>query len=89
MLKTGSRGDEVLALQKRLRAAGFDPGPLDGIFGGKTDAALRAFQEGAGISADGVAGPQTEAKLDEAEATSPVADAGKTAASEREGPAPL
>jgi len=79
MLKTGSSGDEVTKLQKRLAAAGFDPGAADGIFGGNTAAAVKAFQEKAGITADGICGPQTEAKLAEAqaEAMSKLADFGK------------
>ena len=68
MLKTGSSGDEVKTLQKRLNAAGFDCGSADGIFGAKTEAALKAFQESAGIAADGVAGPATNGKLAEAQA---------------------
>lgn len=59
MLQQGSKGPEVLALQKALLAAGFNPHGLDGSFGPKTDAALRAFQRAAGIVVDGKAGPQT------------------------------
>lgn len=66
MLRTGSSGDEVTALQRRLKAAGFDPGPVDGAFGPKTDSALRAFQEKAELAADGICGPKTLAKLSEA-----------------------
>ncbi len=91
MLKTGSKGDEVTRLQKRLAAAGFDPGAADGHFGPKTDAALRAFQADAGIDADGIAGPQTNAKLAEAQtaAMSKLADFGKASKPESDGPAPL
>jgi peptidoglycan hydrolase-like protein with peptidoglycan-binding domain len=59
MLRQGSKGPEVLALQKALAAAGFNPHGLDGSFGPKTEAALRAFQRAAGITVDGKAGPQT------------------------------
>lgn len=38
-LTYGSRGDDVLEHQKKMKAAGFDPGPLDGIYGTKTKAA--------------------------------------------------
>lgn len=48
----GSRGDEVLALQKALRREGHFL-KLDGIFGLKTDAALRAFQKRAGLPETG------------------------------------
>jgi peptidoglycan hydrolase-like protein with peptidoglycan-binding domain len=33
-------------IQAHLRSAGFDPGPVDGIFGGKTRSALAQFQNG-------------------------------------------
>ena len=44
---------EVEELQARLLAQGYDPGPPDGIIGGRTRAALRAFQGQAGLPADG------------------------------------
>jgi peptidoglycan hydrolase-like protein with peptidoglycan-binding domain len=59
MLQKGSKGPQVLELQKALMAAGFNPHGLDGSFGPKTEAALRAFQRAAGIVVDGKAGPQT------------------------------
>jgi peptidoglycan hydrolase-like protein with peptidoglycan-binding domain len=59
MLHEGSKGPEVLALQKALAAAGFNPHGFDGSFGPKTKAALIAFQRAAGITVDGRAGPQT------------------------------
>ena len=44
----GSRGrnrrDDVLEVQRLLAEAGYDPGPIDGIVGRKTIAAIRAFQ---------------------------------------------
>lgn len=36
MLLTGSSGKEVAQLQQKLVEAGFDPGPLDGLFGSQT-----------------------------------------------------
>lgn len=68
MLRKGSSGDDVTKLQKRLAQAGFDPGAADGIFGSKTEAALKAFQESVGIDADGIAGPATNGKFAEAAA---------------------
>ena len=44
--------DEVYRLQEQLRAAGFDPGPLDGILGTKTRSALQQYRA--------VTGPSTE-----------------------------
>ena len=66
MLRNGSSGDEVMALQKSLAAMGINPGPADGIFGPKTEAAVKQFQEKAGLSADGIVGPNTMAAMAEA-----------------------
>ena len=89
MLKTGSSGDEVKKLQKRLAASGFDAGTADGVFGPKTEAALKAFQESAGIAADGIAGPATNAALAAAQAAAleKLSSFGKE--EEGDGPAPL
>ena len=62
-LRTGSSGPAVEDLQKKLAAAGFDPGPIDGSFGPKTQAALRAYQTAKGIGVDGIVGPETRASL--------------------------
>jgi peptidoglycan hydrolase-like protein with peptidoglycan-binding domain len=43
-LHRGDSGPAVRALQRRLLAAGVDPGPADGKFGPRTQAAVRAFQ---------------------------------------------
>ena len=51
-------------MQQKLSDAGFDPGPIDGIFGSKTDAAVRKFQGSKGITVDGIVGPITWSKLD-------------------------
>lgn len=58
-LKEGSTGEQVLQLQNALKLKGFDPGKVDGDFGPKTKAAVIDFQKKQGLSADGVAGPQT------------------------------
>jgi peptidoglycan hydrolase-like protein with peptidoglycan-binding domain len=39
-------GEETKRIQSQLRNAGFDPGPVDGIFGSRTQSALRQFQRG-------------------------------------------
>jgi peptidoglycan hydrolase-like protein with peptidoglycan-binding domain len=62
-LRRGSRGPDVVKLQQQLSAAGFNPGAADGIFGAKTDAAVRAFQTARGLAVDGIVGPKTWAAL--------------------------
>jgi hypothetical protein len=61
---TGEHGKRVSDLQSRLNALGFKP-PLkvDGIFGPKTLAAVRAFQKSHGLRVDGLVGPKTTAAL--------------------------
>lgn len=56
-------GPDVLAVQRRLAALGFAPGPLDGRYGPATESAVRELQAGSGIEVDGVVGPQTRAAL--------------------------
>ncbi len=54
---TATTGDlpreRVRRVQERLAAAGFDPGPADGVAGPRTRAALRAFQEARGLDPTG------------------------------------
>jgi len=57
--KTGSRGDDVLRLQQALASAGYSPGPLDGIFGPKTRAAVERFQADKELPVTGIADPAT------------------------------
>lgn len=59
MLRSGSKGAAVEALQKKLIAQGINPGPIDGVFGPKTADAVKRFQERKGLTADGIAGPKT------------------------------
>ncbi len=63
LLRIGDRGDAVSGLQTALQNAGFNPGPVDGVFGPKTLSALKEFQTAAGISVDGVCGPVTQDAL--------------------------
>ena len=62
-LRNGSSGPAVSDLQQKLKAAGFDPGPIDGQFGPKTRAAVLAFQQARGIHVDGIVGPETRGAL--------------------------
>ncbi|AZI59277.1 N-acetylmuramoyl-L-alanine amidase [Nakamurella antarctica] len=52
-------GDDVMALQERLAELGYDTGQTDGVFGAKTDEALREYQRNRGLPDDGVFGRQT------------------------------
>ena len=53
----------VKAYQQALKSAGFDPGPIDGIRGSKTIAAIKAFQASKGLVVDGIVGSKTTAAL--------------------------
>ena len=66
VLKLGSSGPDVQALQQKLKDLGFDPNGVDGNFGPGTDKAVRAFQQAKGLGVDGKVGPGTQAALDAA-----------------------
>ena len=53
------RGDDVAALQSRLTEMGFDCGRVDGIYGYRSEAAVKEFQRSVGIAVDGKCGPAT------------------------------
>ena len=56
------------AIQSQLAAVGCYKGNIDGILGPQSDAAILAFQEASGITADGELGPNTEKALNAAAA---------------------
>ena len=60
-LARGSKGSIVSALQNALKRfdATTDPGPIDGDFGPRTEAAVRAYQSYQNITVDGIVGHQT------------------------------
>ena len=64
-LVKGDSGDEVKKLQTMLNACGYNCGTVDGDFGSKTDAAVRALQSDTGLSVDGMYGVKTKAVLEE------------------------
>ena len=66
VLKIGSKGPEVGALQKKLGI------PVDNDFGANTDVAVKAFQTKNGLTADGIVGPTTLAKLGGGKTPTPV-----------------
>lgn len=63
VLKKGSKGDEVVTLQKKLKQWGYYNGTVDGIFGSATEKAVQYFQRKNGLTADGIVGAKTAAAL--------------------------
>ncbi len=53
-LTKGAAGSKVKTLQVRLEIQGYDPGPIDGIFGARTATAVKSFQQYKGLTANGV-----------------------------------
>ncbi|MFT5583892.1 MAG: peptidoglycan hydrolase-like protein with peptidoglycan-binding domain/predicted chitinase, partial [Cognaticolwellia sp.] len=68
ILRQGSKGHRVEALQELLSAAGFPVG-MDGDYGAVTRRAVLAFQTAQGLSADGRVGRDTAARLKEVATT--------------------
>jgi peptidoglycan hydrolase-like protein with peptidoglycan-binding domain len=62
LVRSGDREHPVRTLQHLLRARNH-PVTVDGIFGPKTDAAVRAFQMDKHLSVDGIVGPKTWSAL--------------------------
>lgn len=61
--KTQTAAYDIFAVQQALLDRGFSPGNIDGSFGRKTSAALRAFEAANGLTADGLLDQQTVAAL--------------------------
>ena len=61
--KRGSTGSEVTQIQQKLINWGYLTGSADGIYGAKTEAAVKRFQQSNGLTADGIAGSATLAKM--------------------------
>ena len=57
--KYGSRGDEVITIQTKLKRWGYYNGSIDGIYGSQTLAAVKYFQSKNGLTVDGIAGTKT------------------------------
>jgi peptidoglycan hydrolase-like protein with peptidoglycan-binding domain len=58
-----TRGALMRRLQERLSAAGFDPGPIDGLYGPQTRQALSQFQKAYGLDTTGELNPATRKVL--------------------------
>ena len=63
LLKKGSRSEYVRHWQMFLNLNGYACGDADGIFGPKTEAAVRKWQKNHGLVVDGIIGPKTWASL--------------------------
>ena len=65
-IRENSSGATVSKVQTELKALGYYAGQITGNAGPKTVAAIKSFQGKNGLTADGIAGPQTIAKIDAA-----------------------
>ena len=65
VLGKGAAGEDVTTLQRILRAKGYATAALvaSGTFDDATEQAVRSFQRGAGLSVDGIVGPETRPAL--------------------------
>lgn len=62
-LRRGYTGADVTKVQNRLKELGYYTGTVDGVYGLGSMAAVKAFQEKNGLTADGLAGAKTFEKL--------------------------
>jgi peptidoglycan hydrolase-like protein with peptidoglycan-binding domain len=74
MATAASAGADVARVQNALKQAGHDPGPIDGVMGAQTSAALKAYQKEHGLDATGELDAATAAKLG-SPSTAPAASA--------------
>lgn len=65
--------EQIERVQRRLAELGLYKGSIDGIAGGQTDKAIRAFQRLNGLNPDGIVGPKTSEELFD-EAPLPIRD---------------
>ena len=57
-MKKGAKGNITKLVQERLNSVGFSLAE-DGIYGSKTEYAIKVFQKNRGLSQDGIIGPDT------------------------------
>jgi len=62
-LAPGDTGTQVVVLQRELSGLGYSVGTIDGTYGSKTVAAVKAFQTANGLAADGIVGSKTLSAL--------------------------
>ncbi|MDR8390598.1 peptidoglycan-binding protein [Aliifodinibius sp. S!AR15-10] len=73
LYRRGSMGEEVKRIQRQLQELNHYLGPIDGIYGGGTESAVRAFQRSENLTVDGLVGPNTWEELFDEEEVSPPA----------------
>jgi peptidoglycan hydrolase-like protein with peptidoglycan-binding domain len=78
VLEKGSNDPAVRDLQEAMKALGHDPGPIDGVFGEATEAAVKAFQQEKGITVNGIVDEVTWLNIDEADQSEPILRIGST-----------
>lgn len=59
LYQRGSTGPEVKRIQQQLQEKDYYNGPIDGIYGGGTESAVKAFQRADALTIDGIVGPNT------------------------------
>ncbi|WP_245808854.1 C40 family peptidase [Shouchella patagoniensis] len=70
LMRIGSQGSNVTALQDKLRSLGFFNQSSTGYYGTVTRDAIRNYQKANGLQVDGIAGPQTQSALNGNSSTS-------------------
>lgn len=65
VIRRGSISTYVLIAQDDLNTLGYRTGGLDGIFGARTEEAVRSYQRSRGLTADGIVGCNTWRSLQE------------------------
>lgn len=63
LYKRGSTGTTVTEIQRRLKSWGYYDGAVDGIYGSRTENAVKYFQRKNGLTVDGQVGDKTLAAL--------------------------
>ena len=63
ILQSGSRGEAVASLQRRLKQLGYYSSPITNEFNPQTKEAVIQFQQDQNLTADGIAGPNTLSAL--------------------------
>lgn len=62
-LREGDRGSDVMEVQALLKKIGYNPGPIDGVFGKKTTKAIKKYQKDNGLEETGIIDDATFRKL--------------------------